>query len=85
MGQEAEVRTGHETTDRFKTGKGIQQDYISSLCLFNFYAEYIMRNASIFLKHFHHFLVYNSVALSVFTVLCNITIIQFQNFLKCDF
>ena len=39
----------------------------------------------IFLKHFHHFLVYNSVALSVFTVLCNITIIQFQNFLKCDF
>ena len=45
MGQEAEVRTGHETTDRFKTGKGIQQDYISSLCLFNFYAEYIMRNA----------------------------------------
>ena len=40
-GQEATVITGHGKTDWFKIGKGIQ-DYILSLCLFNFYAEYIM-------------------------------------------
>ena len=42
-GQEATVRTG--TTDRFQISKGISQDFILSPCLFNFYAEYIMRNA----------------------------------------
>ena len=45
MGQEATVRTGHETTDWFQIGKGARQGCILSLCLFNFYAEYIMRNA----------------------------------------
>ena len=44
-GQEATVRTGHGTTDWFQTGKGVHQGYILSPCLFNFYAEYIMRNA----------------------------------------
>ena len=44
-GQEATVRTGHETADWFQTGKGVHQGYILSPCLFNFYAEYIMRNA----------------------------------------
>jgi len=44
-GQEAIVRTGHGTTDWFKIGKGVQQWCILSLCLFNFYTEYIMRNA----------------------------------------
>ena len=44
-GQEATVRTGHETTDWFQTGKGVCQGCILSLCLFNLYAEYIMRNA----------------------------------------
>ena len=44
-GQEATVRTGHETIDRFKIGKGVHQDCILSPCLFNFYAEYIMQNA----------------------------------------
>ena len=43
-GQEATVRTGHGTTDWFQIGKGVRQDYIWSPCLFNFYAEYIMRN-----------------------------------------
>ena len=43
-GQEATVRTGHEKTDWFQTGKGVHQGCISSPCLFNFYAEYIMRN-----------------------------------------
>ena len=42
-GQEATVRAGHGT-DWFQTGKGICQDYILSPCLFNLYAEYIMRN-----------------------------------------
>ena len=42
-GQEATVRTGHGTTDWFLIGKRVCQDYILSLCLFNFYAEYIMR------------------------------------------
>ena len=44
-GQEATVRTGHGTADRFQIGKGVQQGYILSPCLFNLYAEYIMRNA----------------------------------------
>ena len=43
-GQEATVRTGHGTTDWFQIGKGIHQICILSPCLFNFYAEYIMRN-----------------------------------------
>ena len=43
-GQEATVRTGHRTTDWFQIGKGIHQGCILSPCLFNFYAEYIMRN-----------------------------------------
>ena len=44
-GQEATVRTGHGTTDWFQIGKGGRQRCILSPCLFNFYAEYIMRNA----------------------------------------
>ena len=44
-GQEATVRTGHETTDWFQIGKGVHQGCILSPCLFNFYAEYIMQNA----------------------------------------
>ena len=44
-GQEATVRTGHGTTDLFQIGKGVRQDCILSLCLFNLYTEYIMRNA----------------------------------------
>ena len=44
-GQEATVRTGHGTMDWFQIGKGVCQDYILSPCLFNLYAEYIMRNA----------------------------------------
>ena len=43
-GQEATVRTGHGTTDWFQTGKGVCQGCILSPCLFNIYAEYIMRN-----------------------------------------
>ena len=46
-GQEATVRTGHGTTDWFQIGKGGRQGYILSPCLFNFYAEYIMRNAGL--------------------------------------
>ena len=46
-GQEATVRTGHGTTDWFQIGKGIHQGCILLLCLFNFYAEYIMRNAGL--------------------------------------
>ena len=42
--QEATVRTGHGTTDWFQMGKGVRQGCILSPCLFNFYAEYIMRN-----------------------------------------
>ena len=45
--QEATVRTGHGTTDWFHVGKGVHQGCISSPCLFNFYAEYIMRNAGL--------------------------------------
>ena len=44
-GQEATVKTGHETTDCFQIGKGVHQGYILSPCLFNLYAEYIMQNA----------------------------------------
>ena len=43
-GQEATVRTGHGTSDWFQVGKGVHQGCILSPCLFNFYAEYIMRN-----------------------------------------
>ena len=43
-GQEATVRTGHGTTDWFQIGKGVRQGCIVSPCLFNLYAEYIMRN-----------------------------------------
>ena len=43
-GQEATVRTGHGTTDWFQIGKGGRQGYILSPCLFNLYAEYIMKN-----------------------------------------
>ena len=46
-GQEATVRTGHGTTDWFQTGKRARQGCVSSLCLFNLYAEYIMRNAGL--------------------------------------
>ena len=46
-GQEATVRTGHGTTDGFQIGKGVRQGCILSPCLFNLYAEYIMRNAGL--------------------------------------
>ena len=49
VGQEATVRTGHGTTDLFQIGKRVHQGCILSPCLFNFYAEYIMRNTG--LKH----------------------------------
>ena len=45
--QEATVRTGHGTTDWFQIGKGVRQGCILSPCLFNLYAEYIMRNAAL--------------------------------------
>ena len=45
LGQEATVRTGHGTTDWFQIGKGVLQGCVLSPCLFNLYAEYIMRNA----------------------------------------
>ena len=44
-GQEATVRTGHGTADWFQIGKGVHQGCMLSPCLFNFYAEYIMRNS----------------------------------------
>ena len=44
-GQKATVRTGHRTTDWFQIGKGVHQGCILSPCFFNFYAEYIIRNA----------------------------------------
>ena len=47
-GQEATVGTGHGTTDWFQIGKGVRQGCILSPCLFNFYAEYIMRNAGLY-------------------------------------
>ena len=46
-GQEATVRTRHGTMDWFQTGKGVYQGSILAPCLFNFYAEYIMRNAGL--------------------------------------
>ena len=46
-GQEATVRTGHGTTDWFQNRKGVCQGCILSPCLFNFYTEYIMRNAGL--------------------------------------
>ena len=46
-GQEATARTGHGTTDWFEIGKGIRQGFLLSPCLFNLYAEYIMRNAGL--------------------------------------
>ena len=46
-GQEATVRTGYGTTDWFQIGKGVRQGCILSPCLFNFYAEYIMRNTGV--------------------------------------
>ena len=46
-GQEATVRTRHGTMDWFQTGKGVCQGCILSLCVFNLYAEYIMRNAGL--------------------------------------
>ena len=46
-GQEATVKTGHGTTDWFQIGKGVRQGCILSPCLFNLYAEYIMRNAGL--------------------------------------
>ena len=46
-GQEATVTTGHRTTDWFQIGKAVRQGCILSPCLFNFYAEYIMRNAGL--------------------------------------
>ena len=46
-GQEATVRTGHGTTDCFQIGKGVRQGCILSPCLFNFYAEYLMRSAGL--------------------------------------
>ena len=47
LGQEATFRTGHGTTDWFQIGKGVSQGCILSPCLFNLYAEYIMRNAGL--------------------------------------
>ena len=46
-GQEATVRTGHGTTDQIQIGKGVRQGCLLSPCLYNFYAEYIMRNAGL--------------------------------------
>ena len=46
-GHETTAQTGHETTDWFQIGKGVCQDHILSQCLFNLYAEYIMRNAGL--------------------------------------
>ena len=45
--RETTVRTGHGTTDWFQIGKGVRQGCLLSLCLFSFYAEYIMRNTGL--------------------------------------
>ena len=50
-GQEATVRSGHGTTDWFQIGKGVRQGCKLSPCLFNLYAEYIMRNAGLEAQH----------------------------------
>ena len=50
-GQEATVRTGHGTRDRFHIGKGVHQGCILSPCFFNLYAEYIMRNTGLDKAH----------------------------------
>ena len=50
-GQEATVRAGHGTIDWFQIGKGVRQGCILSPCLFNFYAEYIMRNEGLEAAH----------------------------------
>ena len=50
-GQEATIRTGHGKTDWFQIGKGVYQGCILSPCLFNLYAEYIMRNTGLNVKH----------------------------------
>ena len=47
LGQEATIRTGHGTTDWFQIGKGVRQGCILSPCLFNLYAEYILRHAGL--------------------------------------
>ena len=47
VGQETTVRTGHGTMDWFQIGKGVRQGCILSPCLFNFYAEYIMKNTGL--------------------------------------
>ena len=47
VGQKATGRTGHGTTDWFQIGKGVREGCILSPCLFNFYAEYILRNAGL--------------------------------------
>ena len=47
LDQEATFRTGRGTTDWFQIGKGVRQGYILSPCLFNFYAEYLMRNTGL--------------------------------------
>ena len=47
VGQEATVRTGQRTTDWFQIGKGVRQGCVLSPCLFNLYAEYIMKNAGL--------------------------------------
>ena len=47
VGQEATVKTGHSTMDWFQIGEGVRQGCILSPCLFNLYAEYIMRNAGL--------------------------------------
>ena len=49
-GQEATVKTGHGTADWFQIRKGVRQSCILSLCLFNLYAEYIMRDAGLYDK-----------------------------------
>ena len=46
-GQEATIRIGHGTMDRFQIGKGVHQGCVLSACLFNFYAEYIIQNAGL--------------------------------------